>query len=168
MPFNCSEGYSSDYCTGGSTINGAGWTNPTKLFNDDTTVADYAQSPATYFPGNTNCWIGYDMVVPRNINKVRIYTWSEGHPNRMLKEFKIEASATGAWGGEEVELLHVSGLLDGDWPNGDWKEFEFANDTAYEYWRIAVYDVTTGGNGARLNECEMLECLDYTTTTTTS
>ena len=59
-------------------------------------------------------------------------------PGRVLEEapakFRVFASATGNYEGEEVELLDVDGTY--NWLAGEIRRFDFENDTAFLYYRI--------------------------------
>jgi hypothetical protein len=68
-------------------------------------------------------------------------------------EFKLKASNTGSFGGEEVTLVNPTGIT---WVSATWNEWEFANSTAYRYYRIYVEAVNFSGYGV-IHEIEMME-----------
>jgi len=88
------------------------------------------------------------------INKVRIRSSNSG--GTAPKTFEIRGSTDNFSSSNDL-------LYSGDeasWAINTWKEFEFENDTSYDYMRVLVTE-TQGGTGyyVSLSEIEMMECL---------
>lgn len=121
-------------------------------------------------------WIEVEWAAAKTIIKIRIQNCQEiGNSNCGVRHCKVEASATGAWGGEEVaiaasgwvgecsqyntdeiELNEVNNL-------DDWAEITLTNATGYEFYRLICTD-NWGGGSIRINEIEMMEALGDTYT----
>jgi hypothetical protein len=127
------DGYGADF-TGGQTYSDGNHFSDhiaADAFADDGTTeywflrhgSDYDQS-----------WIQVQLSVAKQARKIRIQNQTNG-PNRIV-DFRLLASNNGSdW----------DTLLDNDndiWAASAWKEFTFANDTAYLYYRIKVDDGT--------------------------
>lgn len=116
-----------------------------------------------------NEWIEVQFAAAKDIIKIRVQNCQElGNDNCGVRHCKLEASATGAWGGEEVkiaayrwigeclqyntdeiELNQVANL-------DDWAEILFTNGTTYAYYRLICTD-NWGGGQIRIQEIEMME-----------
>ena len=95
-------------------------------------------STVTLWSGDTSeipSWFSicfpYKAVIDRIIIKAR----STPNHNQAPTDFTIEASDTGAFGGEEDTLDTISGI---SWTSSEVKTFDFENSTAYRYYRIYV------------------------------
>ncbi|MEO5336863.1 MAG: discoidin domain-containing protein [Magnetospirillum sp. WYHS-4] len=65
--------------------------------------------------------------------------------------FSLKASNTGAFAGEEVTFLNLSGLS--NWAAPETREWTFVNSTAYKYWRLTITQVI-GGSSVTLGEAK--------------
>ncbi|MEO5337111.1 MAG: phage tail fiber protein [Magnetospirillum sp. WYHS-4] len=63
----------------------------------------------------------------------------------------LKASNTGAFAGEEVTFLDLSGLS--NWAIPETREWTFANSTTYKYWRLTVTQIL-GGSSVTLGEAK--------------
>jgi hypothetical protein len=107
-----------------------------------------------YSAGSFPHWIQLDFrEAPRNVVKLRMQT-GVSYYTESPKDFTLEASNTGAWGGEEVTLLTVTGL---SWTANEWKEWTFSNGTAYQYYRIVITANENNGTESQICEIEMFE-----------
>jgi len=105
----------------------------------------------------TTGWIQMQYGTAIVINKITMQT-SITRDSRGMKDFTIEASNTGAWGGEEVVLSTQVGIT--DWAHPAIKTFTFVNDTAYLYYRI---DCTANNGDATYVQQEEIELIEAKT-----
>lgn len=136
------------------------------VINDDGWIATDA----------TDEWIEAEWAAAKTIVKIRIQNCQEiGNSNCGVRHCKVEASATGAWGGEEVEIAasgwtgecsqyNTDEILLNEVNNlNDWAEITLTNDTGYKFYRLICTD-NYGGGTIRINEIEMMEALGDTYT----
>jgi mannose/fructose/N-acetylgalactosamine-specific phosphotransferase system component IIB len=85
-------------------------------------------------------WLQYQFNTAKAIDKVIIFNDSI-NSDRMIKDFTIKASNTGAFSGEEVTLTTVVGET--NWGASESRIFTFTNSISYSYYRIDI----TANNG---------------------
>lgn len=136
--------------TGGQTYSMPGGEFPNSAFDNNTGTAGYWSPPVSY-PVYMQVQFGSAVTIGRI--RWRIQTASYG-PHA----FKLLASNTGAFSGEETELLDVSGLT---WSTNEWKEWIFDNANSYIYYRVKVS--SGGATYLEIVEMEMYECQDEVT-----
>jgi len=78
-------------------------------------------------------WVEVEFSSAQDIVKLRICGATLFSSENSPEAFRFKASNTGAFTGEEVTLLDISGLT---WTNNEWKEWIFANGTTYTYYRL--------------------------------
>jgi hypothetical protein len=123
---------------------------PCTSYGADLTLGETASSPGDFggFPasnaiddtaaewsaagGNRTAWFQVQFAAAKVINKIT-FQGRSGLPTRDPNEYKILASNTGAFGGEEVELRHG---WTRDWIDGQQRGYAFENANAYTYYRI--------------------------------
>lgn len=146
------DSYTADLCTGG-----------TDIFS-----SEHPSAPASYAFDDidntrwltnfsTTGWIGYNFGSAKTIARYTIYCGSPMSTTNVRKpvDWTFQASATGAWGGEEVTLDTQIGT---SWAAGNEKKtFSFANSTAYQYYRINITLNGGDGNFVGCNEVQMME-----------
>lgn len=89
-----------------------------------------------YIDDNT-CWIQFAFNSAKRIEKVTIAGPNELSGNMWATTWKLLASNTGAFAGEEGTVLDV--VSDGTWgSSGSTKTWEFSNDTSYTYYRFQL------------------------------
>ncbi len=95
-------------------------------------------------------WWKYDLGVgvTKTVRKLR-YLDTAAH---RMKDFKLQGSNTGAFGGEETDIYTGAGA-----DVGTWQEFTFANATAYRYYRVYQTTNWLASNYFQIYELEMLE-----------
>jgi len=129
-------GYGSDSCSGGtpsasSTYPGE---NITALFDDNIGTAWGTNN-------TTSGWVQYQFSSAITIAKYTIEAHTT-YPGNAPKDWTFEASATGAWGGEEVVLDTQTGQA---FSAGEQKDYTFTpSDTTYAYYRLVVTAITSG------------------------
>jgi len=103
------------------TTTSSGVINPDNLFDNNTsTYSDFQHSP----PG----WVQQQFDVPKIINQVRFRQYYAGFGGA---GFILEASNTGEFLGEQVELYRNLVAVP-----GTWRVYYFENDIAYKYIRL--------------------------------
>ena len=98
-------------------------------------------------------WLQYHFDTGETIDR---YTLREslGNPNAMPYNWTLEASNTGAWGGEEVTLdTQTTEVF-----SGKKKTYDFTNTTSYTYYRIVVTANVAGK--LKIGEFELIEKVD--------
>jgi len=98
-------------------------------------------------------WCEVDLGVgnEKTARKLRIYPYTVDE--FMPTALQLKASNTGAFGGEEATLVNATSLT---WSESTWKEWEFANGTAYRYYRIYAVTMPDPSYGY-IPEAEMME-----------
>lgn len=116
--------------------------------------------------GTTEDTLIVELPSPEIINKFGIMTVASA---RAPKDYFLEASNTGAFAGEEVTLITLTGEPVGDGVTFDYKTF--VNDTAYKYYRFRI----TANNGdvtyMIISEIKLIEAVsiyEMDTTATTA
>jgi hypothetical protein len=141
--------YSSDKTGSGTAICGTSQGGCSPAYDDDITTNWVANS------GGPD-WIGYDFGAGNSkaITKYTIqarYTYYSSSP----KDFTLQGSNTGAWGGEEVTLDTRTGIT---WTSATQvQEFTLNNLTVYRYYRINITDVGPGGWNVGTAEVQFIE-----------
>ena len=107
-------------------------------------------------------WYEWEFNTDRKIEKLRLLIGVDGlswlTDNDSPAAFRLDVSDTGVWGGEEYELLSVSGLT---WSSPEWKEWEFENPYSDRaYYRITITATPVAGNNPALYAIECMECAD--------
>ena len=137
-----------------------GTENPTTLGAAFNNVAGTttAQCWFSYFSGSfqPTGWMSQNFGVgnEKTIKAYSIFSYGTTPVSRNPKNWTFEASATGAWAGEEVildtQINQSFGVSQRKW-------YKFANSTAYQYYRINV--TANGGDATYLivGEIEMFE-----------
>lgn len=137
--------YGSDV-TGGETFSASNGTGPEWAFDDNTGSGWYNNSPSF------DCWLQVQFASAKQIEKLRIYIVDISYGPT---SFHIYGSNTGAFSGEETEILDWTGS---SWASFTWNDWEFENAATFTYYRI-VFHSYAGGSYFEIRECEMLECL---------
>ena len=137
-----------------------GTENPTTLGAAFNNVAGTttAQCWFSYFSGSfqPTGWMSQNFGVgnEKTIKAYSIFSYGTTPVSRNPKNWTFEASATGAWAGEEVIL---DTQINQSFRVSQRKWYKFANSTAYQYYRINV--TANGGDATYLivGEIEMFE-----------
>jgi len=172
---SAASGYTSDLCNNGTATasayfeSGSEHYTPAKAFDNSNQWDGWAD----YTAPSVN-WLQYTFTTAEQINKLRILSfYSNGH--EPIKDFTLQASATGSYGGEQVVLYtgvhpEATGV--------NFIDYVFANTTSYRYYRIVITSnwPGNGGNQRTIQEVEMMRANQsypttqpyYLTTTDTS
>jgi hypothetical protein len=107
-------------------------------------------------------WIEVEFGTAQEINKITIQArdTSQASADQCPRTFTIEASATGAWGGEEVVIATYKAY--DCWGISEKRTQIFANSTAYKWWRISSTNQKSG-NITGIAEIEMMTGTEVTT-----
>ena len=90
------------------------------------------------------------------VGKLRLHP--SGNSDHTPRTFKLKASNTGAFTGEEVTLLEVTDItVNAGWNGANWLEWSFTNVNTYTYYRIT--GPFAGVSSVFLLEVEILEAL---------
>ena len=149
--------FGSDQCTGGtpsassSYADNPGSYGPQLAFDDN--LGNFWSANETY--GYPN-WIQYQFISQKQIQKLRIYPRGSYH-NRCPRDFVLKGSNTGAFSGEETDILTTTGAT---YTSGQWTEFEFSNTDLYLYYRIHITANNEATNFVDIAEIEMIEIDD--------
>jgi len=157
--------YSIDLCEGGIATAIAGFDyrgTPEHAFDGiiDTHYLGDLQRGWLHTTTGTN-WIQYQFTEAKKIEKVRILSY-EHNGQESIKDFTIQASNTGVFGGEEVLLFtgqDPEKTIKDIYDPSHWYDCEFSNSNLYIYYRIVVTSHWPGnaGNNRHINEIEMME-----------
>ncbi len=141
-------GYTSDLTGSGTAICGTSQTGCSPAFDNNSTT-DWAANSAG--PD----WIGYDFgagndkVIAKYTIQARYVAYDQSP-----KDFTLQGSNTGAWGGEQVTLDTRSGIT---WASASQVQaFTLDNSTAYRYYRINITAVGPGGWNVGSGEVEFM------------
>lgn len=89
----------------------------------------------------------------KQINKLRMHF--DGYSAWAPSAFILKGSNTGAFGGEETDIMTESGFTPQDLT---WHEWEFGGSTSYRYYRIHITDYNDGSDEyCTIGEVEMME-----------
>jgi hypothetical protein len=148
--------YGDNKCSGGTPLASAeyGGNAASYAFNGYSSAATGGRWQAD----NTSGWLQYHFASAAKIAKISM--WSDASPEnaQTFTVFTLKASNTGAFGGEEVTLLTVSSGV--SWGDNEQKDWEFSNDTAYDYYRITG---TAPDYFIRVCELQMFELVTWIT-----
>jgi hypothetical protein len=145
---------------GGYLSNPGGWTADLLAGATATasSVVNGSYPPADAFNGNDGTfwhsgagspqWLQAQLAAPARLTRITVYD-RPGQPGQAPRDFALQASATGAFAGEQVTLLTVAGCT--SWPGP--KSWDFANATAYGYYRLVV----TADNGGDYTALDSLQ-----------
>lgn len=129
------DSYGDNICTGGTA------SASSELSGHESSRAFDGDDGTDWYSNNaTSWWIQYELATAKVVAELVLtsYNSSANFP----KDFTLKASNTGAFGGEEVTLLTVTGaayLQDHQqqaWP--------VTNSTAYKYYRVAITAIQSG------------------------
>lgn len=99
----------------------------------------------------TSGWLQYKFLSPDIVLHSYNIT-SPNIPNRAPNTFKLMASNTGSFSGEQVYLDNRSGQT--SWGVNEKRIYTFSNSNKYQYYRLQV-DINDGGNIVSLAELEL-------------
>lgn len=97
-------------------------------------------------------WLQYEFATAINITRMKITTG--GSVTLKPDDWTLEASNTGAFGGEEVVLDTV---VNAGLSVSTEYTYDFTNGTAYTHYRMVITDVETGSGGIQLKEFQLFE-----------
>ena len=156
--------YTADLCEGGTaTASGYDYGHlPSGAF-DGILDSGYQWSEIVASETATN-WIQYQFTSAKKISKVRIFSFYESG-FEVIKDFTIQASNTGVFGGEQVTLLTDTHPND---TTEDFVDYIFENNNSYSYYRVVInsHYFGNGNNDRSIREIEMMEMEDTEHTVT--
>lgn len=145
--------YTDDLCVGG-TATATNWYNSTTAppYAFDDALGTLWHSKSTSYP----IYIQYQFISPVKINRLRFYP-NASFLARMPKNFTLKGSNTGAFSGEETNIVSYSNQVYAY----EWKTFDFENYNSYYYYRIHI----TGADDSyqNIHEIEMCGVEDWST-----
>lgn len=80
-------------------------------------------------------WLRIDLGAPKPVNTLELSAWSGGFPNRYAKNYRLLASNSGAFAGEETVLFAYNG--EQPWTT-ETRSRRFFNTTPYRYYKLDV------------------------------
>lgn len=108
---------------------------------------------------NTNTgWLKIQLPLAKQFKYYMVQS-SSGFPSALTespKTWTLEASNTGAFSGEEVILDTQNNVT--DWVQGEWKAFNFQNNTPYLYYRINITE-NNGATNLNISELKLSETI---------
>jgi len=144
--------YGSNVITGGTCTAFA--TDPGSLCSNaiDGNLATYWLSTDTAFPLH---WWRYDLGAgnEKAIRKLHIAPYADGNGS-ILKDFSIEGSQNDAAWTQIASTTAANTTTD-----QSYQDYEFANDTAYRYYRVTVNSTYYITNQTTLEEVQAMECV---------
>jgi len=137
-------------------------------FDNDIADANATGSWYAWDAGYKNTgWTGQDFGAANSkiVGKYRVCSVNVADRTWDPKDWTFEGSNTGAWGGEETVLDTVTGE---SFTQQEWKDYTFDNSTSYRYYRIDVTANNGDGTYLVVQEMEMFECLDSSSSSSES
>lgn len=129
--------WTSEYVTASDSYLGQ---DPWKALDDSVSGASY------WMPANTSGtkWWQYQFTAgAKRLQKVTIQ--ANNIYNNAPTDWTLQASNTGAYGGEQITLLTVTD--DDEWSTSQKKEWTFSNANSYTYYRFVITEWKHGGAG---------------------
>lgn len=120
----------------------------------------FNNSPSSYWQSGgsaVGAWIRMQFPYPKVVNKIAMYVQASASANG-ASNMVVQGSNDGS------SWTSVSGTLSpASWSGANaYQTFEFANTTAYTYWRVLFNAVTGGGStAARVYELGFFEAIEY-------
>lgn len=122
-------------------------------------VSSYAidDNSNTFWVSNNElpCWWEIQFASAQKINKINMQTRPDSYWSQICTKFTIDASNTGAFAGEEDELLYIDDCFYG-WTQGEIRTITFDNENSYSYYRINISE-SQGGSASGFGELEFIE-----------